>query len=435
MVPAKNKIVLFWIVIVFNLPLLVMSQEAERVRVYRVQFAASKTFIQPSYFEKKFSLDDSIKYFEKDGWYKYYIGDFKSRAEAEEYYHETGDAGYVISFLADSPEYLAQDTGQAEAVQDSPDIGAPEKDTVSADIIKDSIDNVYGRKIALADSAFKAGDLELAKKLYRESAELKPGLAYPMLQVDKIINMEAEELESGKDGISGLEIFLIGLGVFIIAVVLGRIFGRKKKPGGEIAEEKEEEEIPSAAGEGHLIGDEFFVFLDKPGKDLSSWDQLKILEEIRDKKIELPEFSYWLNSENLSVLGFCLRMIRSFKQRSAFHDVLGLLSHSNDEIRAEAVVTLGELGNKDALKALREKFESENFTNRMLILRAMARIPDDSSIEFLKELLKTSGNIQIEAAHALASIKSVGAKGVHEALEDLGQDSDRIARHILINKL
>ena len=413
----------------------VNAQESSPVRVYRVQFAASKTFIEPSYFERKFSLEDSIKYFEKDGWYKYYIGDFKTRVDAEDYYHETGDVGYVISILTAVPAYLSEGSEQIVSPGDTVGQEIPGIDSTAISR-QDSIDSIYNRKIRMADSAFNAGDYELAKSLYRETAELKPDLAYSMLQVDKIINLEAAELESGKKGLSGLQIFFIGLIVFIIAVILSRVFGRKKKPAESNLEKEDEPVKPlEPVDQGYLTGDEPFKFLDDPQKDLSSWDQMKILEEIREKKIDIPDFSYWLGSENLSVVGFSLRMIRSFDQRSAYRAVLGLLGHQNDEIRAEVIVTLGELGVREALESLRTKFESENLTNRMLILRAMARIPDESNIDFLKELLKTSGNIQIEAAYALASIPSVGVKGVQEVLEDLGKDSERIARHILINKL
>ncbi len=93
------------------------------------------------------------------------------------------------------------------------------------------------------------------------------------------------------------------------------------------------------------------------------------------------------------------------------------------------------LGNRDVLALFRDKFDKETYTNRMLILRSMARIPDPSNIDFLKDLLKVSGNLQVEAAHALSAIESVGIEGVEKALKDLGISSEIIARHILINKL
>lgn len=382
MVPGKFKIGLIIIIFLTGLPCLVRAQETEKIRVYRVQFAASKTFIEPSYFKDKFQLEDDIQYFEKDGWYKYFVGDFDTREEAIEYYHATNDVGYVISMIIDRPAAVRKDTTE---------------DIIPAD------------SVAVDEKPDSTGmDLPLG------------------------LDTEDKEAEPERRGLTGWQIFFIGLLIFALAVFVSWfVSARNRKK--DVISMTEGHEVEFDGG--YLSGDEPFAFLDDPGKDLSSWDQLKILEEIRAKNLEIPEFSFWLNSDNISVLGFCLRMIRSFGQQSAYHGVSRLLEHKNDEIRAEAIVTLGVLGNKEILEVFREKFESEGLTNRMLILRAMAKLPDDSSIDFLKELLKTSGNLKIEASYALAAINSVGIKGVQEALEDLGQDSERIARHILINKL
>jgi hypothetical protein len=184
-----------------------------------------------------------------------------------------------------------------------------------------------------------------------------------------------------------------------------------------------------------LSGKESFSFLDQTEKDLSGWEQLRLHEQIKGMKKAPPEFSSWLESENLSIVTFCLRMIRSFGQSGAYSAVVRLLDHQDDDIRAEAFVTLGEIGNRQVLGLLREQFDTESYTNRMLILRAMARMPDDSNIDFLNNIINNFGDYRIEAAYALASIKTVGIEGVEEALKDLGEGSEIIARHILINKL
>lgn len=408
--PFKN--LLFALILIFCVGL-GQAQETERVRVYRVQFAASKTFIQPTYFQKKFNLEDSIRYFEKDDYYKYYIGDFDTRVEAEDYYHKTNDAGYVISMMIDKAIVPEQDTMQQQVEPDT--IVVTTEDTLKLDTARPSNQN----------------------KVLEE----------PVIQNNKIKLTNFQKL------IISCGFFLL---VLIIVMIIWSRIRSKRKAALELADmeflEYDEEELVDQkeliVDEGLIEIDEPvlvdveekelvnpFAVLDDPANNLSGWDQLRMLKMIKDGKVDPPDFSFWLDSDNSTIVAFCLRMIRSLKPENAYKAVSRLLHHKKDDIRAEAIVTLGMLGNKDTLSLFRKRFDQETYTNRMLILRSMTRIPDDSSIEFLKDLLTVYGNLQIEAANALASIESVGIEGVEKILEENAISSETIARHILINKL
>ncbi len=413
-------------------------QEVEKIRVYRVQFAASKTFIQPSYFQTKFKLEEEVQYFVKDDWYKYYVGDFETEAEATSFYHETNDVGFVISSIIDKPIEIEEDTVQTLVPVDS--LGSKLEDREGAGLIStDSLDRVFNMKLQQADSAFLASDFELAKSLFLETSSMKPDLEYSRVQLEKIEQMAEEGVNEVRNRSLGwLRILLILLIIFILIMLIRwsiRYMNSRQGTASEVEEEGISGDDKDREVEHWLSGKAPFSFLDRSDKDLSGWEQLRLYEKIRERKKAPPEFSFWLDSENASIVAFCLRMIRSFEQTGAYSAVVRLLDHKDDEIRAEAIVTLGELGNRQVLGLLRERFDMETYTNRMLILRAMARMPEKSSIDFLKELLKIPGDFRIEAAHALASIKSFGIKGVEKALKDMGEESETIARHILINKL
>lgn len=384
---------LFLIIFFFLCIGFVQSQQTEKVRVYRVQFAASKTFIQPSYFEKKFNLEDSVQYFEKDGWYKYFVGDFDTEAEAIAYYHETGDVGYVISSIIDKPVGIEEDTTQAIVPADT--------------IIPLDTDNVVIDSLRL-DS------------------------------VDIGQQLDDEDPVDQKTGLTPLQIVLIALTVILLVLLIVWLVRRKSKEEEpiELLLEDEEDSHEEPIVDKVLVAEkEAFPYLGNPGDTLSGWDQLRIHEDLKSSGENPPDFSAWLDSENLSIVTFCMRMIRTFKQTKGIEAVALLLGHARDEIRSEAIVTLGELGNTDVLELLKDRFDGETHTNKMLILRAMSRLPDKSSIDFLKNLLKNSRDFRIEASHALASIKSFGPEGVEKALKEIGEDSEIIARHILINKL
>jgi len=81
------------------------------------------------------------------------------------------------------------------------------------------------------------------------------------------------------------------------------------------------------------------------------------LIKLNTNNINVPEFSKWLNSENEGVVTFSLRMIKIFRQQSAFNGIIPLLKHQSITIRNEAIITLGKLGINEALIYLRNIYK------------------------------------------------------------------------------
>ena len=77
---------------------------------------------------------------------------------------------------------------------------------------------------------------------------------------------------------------------------------------------------------------------------LTLWDQIHFLEIIDRRATIPPDFYFYLESSNPSVVIFGLRMIRIFYQKSPREDIIiDLLSHSNEHIRYEALKTASDL--------------------------------------------------------------------------------------------
>ncbi len=421
MLNKGTKLVLFSLLLICCIGV-GQSQETERVLVYRVQFAASKTFIQPSYFHKKFNLEDSVNYFEKDGYYKYYVGDFDTEGEALAYFHKTGDVGYVISVVVDKVLEVQQDTVQAVSHEDSSLVEVEKPGATSSFVEQEEGDinesGLTGLQVILLICAISFLLVLLIIWFVSKRKRNKSNIDISEFKEEDDVDEEVDKFEVESEVKSGEEFELET----------------------EVKSEEEfelESEVRSGVESEVELTKQASVFsvLENDEQDLSGWDQLRMLEMVKEGKVDPPDFSRWLNSDNSTIVAYCLRMIRFLKQEGAYKPVSSLLHHKKDEIRAEAIVTLGMLGNRDVLVLFRDKFDKETYTNRMLILRSMARIPDSSNIDFLKDLLRVSGNLQVEAAHALSAIESVGIEGVESTLKDLGISSEIIARHILINKL
>jgi len=178
-----------------------------------------------------------------------------------------------------------------------------------------------------------------------------------------------------------------------------------------------------------------FGFLDKLQQSFTAWEQLHVYEMIKRHQISVPPFSKWLNATNETVIIFSIKMIRAFKQDESYDSLVPLIKHNNKEIRKEAIVTLGELRNDQILPLLKEMYNIENKETQMLILGAMGKIPRESNIEFLREILEPNNQLRMEAAEALANIEEFGTTGLERILTKSDEDLQDIAKHILDNRI
>ena len=79
-------------------------------------------------------------------------------------------------------------------------------------------------------------------------------------------------------------------------------------------------------------------FLDTARYRISEWQQLKLLEVLRNREeFEPPRFKAWLTSENRDVVLFALRLIRHYRQNDAESATLTLLKHRQEVVRSAAL--------------------------------------------------------------------------------------------------
>lgn len=178
-----------------------------------------------------------------------------------------------------------------------------------------------------------------------------------------------------------------------------------------------------------------FGFLDKLQKPFTAWEQLHVYEMAKRHQINIPAFSKWLNSSNETIINFCVKMIRAFKQDDAYEQVTPLIKHANKEIRKESIITLGELRNDQILPLLKEMYNLEDLETQMVILGAMGNMPRESNIEFLRTILEPDNQLRKEAAEALSNIEEFGTRGLENILVKSEEDLQAIAKHILDKRI
>ncbi len=181
-----------------------------------------------------------------------------------------------------------------------------------------------------------------------------------------------------------------------------------------------------------------FRFLDKLEKPFTLWEQMNIHELLILHNLVVPEFRQWVKSGNKSIAIFAISMVRIFKQNEALNEIIELLDHDDIEIREAAIKTIGSLKTKKGLLPLKKYFKTETYDNKINILKAFQKNTDTGNIEYLKKILETEDdvNIQVEAAKG---IRDIGKPGQEELERLIASDEYRnyfiVLRHVLDKRI
>jgi hypothetical protein len=162
-----------------------------------------------------------------------------------------------------------------------------------------------------------------------------------------------------------------------------------------------------------LYGFEGLRFLDVVSYQISEWQQIKLLQEL--SRLAPDNFSgieKWLNSNNISVIVFALKLVRNYHRFELYHQITELLNHSNETIRLEVIYTLEKIYTSDTSKILLERYPLENLKNQKAIVKVLQDIGYDDDIPVLINFLDQEGN---ELKRLLVrTIANIGPRGLEE---------------------
>ncbi len=163
-----------------------------------------------------------------------------------------------------------------------------------------------------------------------------------------------------------------------------------------------------------FYGFEGLRFLDQVSYPITEWQQIKLLDELSHLPPEnFTGFDIWLNSENVSVVIFALKLVRIYQKFEPYDQVLECLKHANPEVRRQAIHVLQDLPNDQTASVLISIFPDETARNRIAILRVLESVSTGSDISFLLGLLDDSSNeIKVSSARTLASLGNDGMEAL-----------------------
>jgi hypothetical protein len=180
-----------------------------------------------------------------------------------------------------------------------------------------------------------------------------------------------------------------------------------------------------------------FEFLTKLTTPFSLWEQITLHQVMVQREIKVPDFGTWIFSDNPTVIMFCLRMIREYKQIENAAKIKMLLYHDNETVRKLAIEVLGDLKLNNEIISLEKNYEKETKDNRFEIIKSMAKSPDTSLIEFLQKVIdeEKDADILIEAVKAINNMGDPGQEVLKKMMASEYKDYNIIIKHVLDKKI
>lgn len=188
-----------------------------------------------------------------------------------------------------------------------------------------------------------------------------------------------------------------------------------------------------------LSDDNPYMFLNYLEQPLSLWEQITLHELLIQHELNVPDFSLWFESKNISIVIFSLEMTSWFQQNESIEGVIKLLSHENERVRKSAIETSGELGMKVVLPHLQKMYKDGSFLIRNEILKAFGMVPDENALEFLNGILDEEEDVQLQIL-ATKAIEKLGEVGISRLIKLMKKKTEYknyqiIIRHVLDGRI
>lgn len=153
-------------------------------------------------------------------------------------------------------------------------------------------------------------------------------------------------------------------------------------------------------------------FLDTTKYKISEWQQLKLLDVVRNKEdFEPPRFKAWLTSTNTQVVLFALRLIKYYNQNDANASLIELAKHKDRQVKQLAIDCIKEFHIVKALPTLKGIFPKCTVDVKLGILGAIAELGTTSDLEFLENVSQRDGNFSVKSK-AVGAINTIAPESI-----------------------
>ena len=348
--------------------------------VFRIQVAADRRFIDPDRIKReKGLLDYEVDYYFNNGWYKYNLGDFQTREQAESFLQTRSIGGWVVQAPIDRVVRVAP--GEQE-MRDSIKV-ATLTDTIVDQTLKDSlriaggikrIQQEYMSLISAADSTFSIGNFTASKDYYIRASVVDPSKNYPKQRLNEIRKLEEENRVTVISG--NIKVLIIGVIILIIimiSVLIVTLFLRSRRKIQQQRSEILKDEIQDSVTE--YLFDEDTVKPEMLERIRSPKDKQELIDEIMQLYANLSgEISNKLRELYID-LGLDNESVTKTKSHQ-WH------------VRAKGFRELAQMNIQTVNEEIEKCLNSDNDILRMEAQLAMIRLNYEDPFSFLSKLEK-----------------------------------------------
>jgi hypothetical protein len=144
-----------------------------------------------------------------------------------------------------------------------------------------------------------------------------------------------------------------------------------------------------------LSSNDPYRFFDEFDGSLSKWDEIELMQylKLQNTRGNLAGLGKWINySKNDSLVVFLIKMVGFFKQKGINEILLEKLTDNNVNVRAEAILTLGELEINDTEPRLIDQYYTEPEICQVAIVKTIRKFNTGKSLKFLQEIFYEANN-------------------------------------------
>lgn len=138
-----------------------------------------------------------------------------------------------------------------------------------------------------------------------------------------------------------------------------------------------------------------YRFFDEFDRDLSQWDEIELMQylELQKERGNLEGLGKWINySKNESLVIFLIKMVGYFQQKGINEILIEKLVNDNVLVRAEAILTLGQLNISETEQELIDRYFTEPEICQVAIVKTIRKFNSGKSLNFLQEIFNETNN-------------------------------------------
>ena len=139
-----------------------------------------------------------------------------------------------------------------------------------------------------------------------------------------------------------------------------------------------------------LTGFKGLRFLNIVSHPITQWQQLCLIDQLKEADIEPQKIKAWLTSSNETVVQFALRLVEVYKCYELHDEVIGCLQHSSADLRLQALRAIKEIADDASFNWLWPHFNRSTKQEQLLLVEIFANLSTVESIRFLKSIRQSA---------------------------------------------